>query len=117
MKAELKKNLGSLGVEVPENPDGEVPKEYPEELKAFLGGFDFMKLGQAVNRQQWQSAMITVRRMDQRCDALGLVCFKRSFGGIRQAVARKDVHQAKQLLASVVQRRVKLLKFLSDDPL
>lgn len=114
MKAELKKQLGALGVAVPENPDGEVPQDYQAELKAFLGGFDFMKLGQAVNRKQWESAMMTIRRMEQRCDALGLEGFKRSFAGIRQAVVRKDVLQAKQLLAAVIQRRVRLFELLSD---
>lgn len=110
MGEEKLRQLRALGVE----PPMKLPEEYIDHLRSFLEGFDFMKLGQAVNRKRWESAMMTIRRMERRSDELGLVCFQRGFAGIRQAVVRKDALLAKQLLAAVIQKRVKLLKELRD---
>lgn len=108
------RRLNALGVDVPCCEEREAEAEYLELLGRFLKGKDFMKLGQAVNRMQWEVAMMTVRRMGQQADRLGIVCYQRSFAGIRQAVSGKDPLQAKQLLAAVIQKRIKLLSMFRE---
>lgn len=82
---------------------------YTKEQVAFFKSLDFMKLGQAVNRGQWQSAAMTVRRMDLRAKEIGLSEFERNFTGIRQCINRKDIQEAKQILAVVINKRAKYL--------
>lgn len=76
---------------------------------AFLSGLDFMKLGQAVNHGQWKSAAMIIQRMRKNAKDAGLPEFDRLFTGISQNINRKNAYEAKQLLALVVNKRVKLL--------
>ena len=39
---------------------------YTKEQIEFLKSLDFMRLGQALNREQWQSAAMTIRRLDMK---------------------------------------------------
>ena len=86
---------------------------YSKEQIEFLKSLDFMRLGQAVNRQQWQSATMTIRRMDMKAKDVGLNDFERNFTGIRQCINRKDVQEAKQILAVVINKRAKYLNAIS----
>lgn len=79
----------------------------------FLRSLDFMKLGQAINHEQWQSAAMIVRRLDMNAKEVGFVDFERQFTGLRQCINRKDVYEAKQIMAIVVNKRAKYLN--SED--
>lgn len=90
----------------------EETKIYITDLTQFLKSLDFMKLGQAVSHDRWESAAMIIRRMDSQAKALGLVCMERPFTGLRQSVNRKNMADAKQILAGVISKRVQLLKML-----
>ena len=82
---------------------------YTKEQIEFLKSLDFMRLGQAINREQWQSAAMTIRRMDMKAKEAGMTDFERNFTGIRQCINRKDGQEAKQSLSVVVNKRAKHL--------
>lgn len=87
-------------------------EERQQEIAAFIKGYDFMRLGQAIHRGQWQSAAMTIRRMDLQAQKLELTVFGRSFAGLKQAIARKNAQEAKQILATVTARRVQMIESL-----
>lgn len=80
-----------------------------DKQKAFLSGLDFMKLGQAINHEQWQSAAMIIQRMSKNAKDAGVGEFDRLFTGIRQNINRKNTYEAKQLLSLVVNKRVQLM--------
>lgn len=86
---------------------------YTKEQIDFLKSLDFMRLGQAINRGQWQSAAMTVRRMDEKAKVAGINEFERNFTGIRQCINRKEQQEAKQIMAVVVNKRAKYLNEIS----
>ncbi|MEE1032659.1 MAG: hypothetical protein U0L12_11065 [Ruminococcus sp.] len=90
-------------------------KKYTEEQETFLRSMDFMRLGQAINRGQWQSAAMTVQRMDRNAKAAGLTEFERQFTGIRQCINRRNGFEAKQILAIVVNKRARYLNDMNQD--
>ena len=75
----------------------------------FYKSLDFMKLGQAVNRGNWQVAAMTARRMEQNAKNAEISEFNQQFVGIRQCINRKDAIGAKQVLALMVAKRAKFL--------
>ena len=87
--------------------------EYTKEQIEFLKSLDFMKLGQAINRKQWQAAAMTIRRMTMKATETGMQDFERNFTGIRQCINRKDDQEAKQILAVVINKRAKHLNSIS----
>ena len=87
-------------------------EERLKELLTFLESYDFMKLGQAVNRGQWDSAMMTFRRMDQKVKKLGMKEFEQPMKGLRLAVSGGNELQAKQILAKLVAKRVRMREVL-----
>ena len=92
--------LRALGVE--ETTD-------PEALRVFLEGYDFMKLGQAINRGQWNGAMMILQRMDTSVQRLGIRCMIQPLKGIRMSVLGHNGQQAKQALSALVAKRVGLM--------
>lgn len=91
-----------------------VNMNYTNEQIAFFKSLDFMKLGQAINRGQWQSAAMTIRRLDMKAKEAGIQDFERNFTGIRQCINRKDMSEAKQILAVVVNKRAKQLNVIAQ---
>lgn len=89
--------------------------QYTEEQLSFLKASDFMKLGQAINHQQWQSAAMIVRRLDMRAKEVGFEDFVRQITGLRQCINRKDAYEAKQILAIVVNKRAKWLNSVAEN--
>lgn len=87
---------------------------YTKEQIEFLKSLDFMKLGQAINREQWQTAAMTIRRLDMKAKEVGMNEFERNFTGIRQCINRKDGNEAKQILAVVINKRAKHLNTISE---
>ena len=96
-----------------ENTKKEIKMNYTKEQIDFLKSLDFMRLGQALNREQWQAAAMTIRRLDMKAKEVELLDFERNFTGIRQCINRKDGNEAKQILAVVINRRAKYLNALS----
>lgn len=88
---------------------------YTEEQCQFIKSLDFMKLGQALNHEQWQSAAMIIRRMDNKAKEVEITGFERQFTGIRQCINRKDKVQAKQILSIVVNKRVQLMKQIQEQ--
>ena len=88
---------------------------YTQEQCQFIKSLDFMKLGQSVNHEQWQSAAMLIRRMDSKAKEVGLNGFERQFTGLRQCINRKDKAQAKQVLSIVVNKRVQIMKQIQEE--
>ena len=88
---------------------------YTQEQCNYIKGLDFMRLGQAINHEQWQSAAMIVRRMDMKAKEIELAGFERQFTGIRQCINRKDKAQAQQVLSIVVTKRVQMLKQIQEE--
>ena len=88
---------------------------YTTEQIEFFKSLDFMRLGQAINREQWQSAAMTIRRLDMKAKEVGINDFERNFTGVRQCINRKDGQEAKQILSVVVNKRAKHLNAISDE--
>ena len=89
-------------------------EEQRKELLTFLESYEFMKLGQAVNRGQWDSAMMTLRRMEQKVKKLEIREFEQPMKGLRLAVSGRNVLQAKQILAMLVAKRVRMREALQS---
>ncbi len=80
----------------------------------FLKSYDFMKLGQAIHHRSWQTAAMTLQRMQQRAGEIGLAVFDRQFMNIRQCVIHRQDKQAKDILSLVMARRAQMLKEMED---
>ncbi len=85
-----------------------------EELISFLESYDFMKLGRAIDRGQFSSAMMILQRMDATVQRLGIRCMVQPLKGVRSSVIGRNSQQAKQALALLVARRVSLLKSIKE---
>lgn len=114
MQEELKKKLFSLKVNVDKGIES-YGEQYEEQLNKFINGYDFMRLGQAVNSGRFESAAMCARRMSMEAEKLGLECFQRSFTGLRQNIARKDGLEVKNILSLVIVRRIQLQDALRLD--
>ena len=88
---------------------------YTKEQIDYLKSMDFMRLGQAINREQWQAAAMTIRRLDMKAKEIGMNDFERNFTGIRQCINRRDGNEAKQILAVVINKRAKYLNAISEQ--
>ena len=86
-----------------------------QDVIQFIKGYDFMRLGQAISHQQWQAAAMTLRRMEMQAKKPELACFARQFAGIRQAIMRKAGNEAKQILAQVTAKRVRMLEQIRKE--
>ena len=89
--------------------------EFTNEQCQFINSLDFMKLGQAIDHEQWQAAAMIVRRMDMQAKQAGLTGFERQFTGIRQCINRKEKAQAKQVLSIVISKRVQMMKQMKEQ--
>jgi len=88
--------------------------EYICALRRFINGYDFMRLGQAINSKRWESAMMACRRMSIDSEKLGLVCFTRQFNGLRQNIARKSSEEVKNILSLMIRKRIQIQGILKE---
>ena len=107
MDIELQKELKKYKIDVEKGLENH-GEEYEEKLRQFIAGYDFMRLGQTVNHERWESAMMSIRRMSLQADSLGLECFQRQFTGLRQNIARKDIQETKNILSLVIVKRIQI---------
>ena len=105
--------LKSCGINI-ETGMNHYGEEYIAELKKFINGYDFMRLGQAVNTKRWESAMMACRRMSMTADKLGLECFARQFQGLRQNIARKSDGEVKNILSLMIRKRIQIQNVLKN---
>lgn len=84
--------------------------ELTEEQIQFLHGLYFLKLGQAVNHEQWQTAAMTAQQMERTIKQTGLSDMERNMMGLKQAIRCKNQMESKQILSQLVAKRVQLLK-------
>ena len=86
-----------------------------QKVTEFYKSLDFMKLGQAVHKGNWQVAAMTLRRMDNRIKELELTELAINFQRLRQCINGKDRQAAKQILAVVIAKRAKYLNTLHEN--
>ncbi len=113
MNEEIRSKLAYLKINTEKGLDS-YGEDYEEKLKQFIQGYDFMRLGQAVNGKRWESAAMCARRMSMEAEKLGLECFQRQFTGLRQNIARKDIQEVKNLLSLVVVKRIRIQEVLKE---
>lgn len=111
------KELDALGIDFPssnyqDSMDKNIEATYLTALIRFLKGQDFMKVGQAIHRQHWEAAYMTVRRLEMCAKELGFKSLERNWIGLKQAIQRKNTEEAKQILTLIINKRVQLLKIL-----
>ena len=85
---------------------------FVDDVKAFMRSYEFMQLGQAVNRKQWQAAGMKIQKMSAKAKKLGMTGWNHQLIGMKQNIARKDEKEALQILALMTTKRVKLLNIL-----
>ena len=83
-----------------------------QDVKTFIHSYEFMQLGQAVNRKQWQAAGMKIQKMSAKAKKLGMVGWENQFTGMKQNIARKNDREALQILSLMITKRVKLLNLL-----
>lgn len=82
------------------------------EVKTFIHSYEFMQLGQAVNRKQWQAAGMKIQKMSAKAKRLGMIGWENQFTGMKQNIARKNDREALQILSLMTTKRVKILNLL-----
>lgn len=81
-----------------------------KELEKFLKSQDFMRLGKSINAGQWQSAMMTITRMQNLLKEMGVEDFDRNLTSLRGLIMQKDKAGAQDILAVIINKRVQMLK-------
>ncbi len=114
MNDQLRNQLKQLKVDV-EVGEEHYGDAFEEQLKRFLNGYDFMRLGQAVNGKHWESAAMCTRRMSIEAEKLGMVCFNRQLFGIRQSIAGKDAREVKNILSRMIVHRIRIQDVLRGN--
>ncbi len=114
MNEALKKKLQQLQVDT-EIGEEHYGGKFEEQLKRFIIGPDFMRLGQAANKERWESAAMCARRMSIEAEKLGMACFHRPLSGIRQSIARKDAREVKNILSRMIVHRIRIQDVLKEN--
>ena len=107
--------LKGLGIDM-DKAEGafEDTEAYLNAVREYFTSQDFMRLGQAVGRSQWQAAAMKARKMSVRAGELGIVGIERQMTGIRMNINAKNKEEVLGLLALVVQKRVKVLTYFQE---
>jgi hypothetical protein len=80
-----------------------------EAEKEVLGGYDFMRLGQNINHENWAGAGMAVQRLQAKAEAAGMDDFVRLFRNLKMVIGRKEKKAALDILAQITARRVRTL--------
>lgn len=84
-----------------------------EEKLEYMNDIDFMRMGQAIAHEQWQVAFMTLRRLEQRAREIEFHDFGQQFVGLRYAIQREDIEEAKQVLTLITNKRVRIINEVS----
>lgn len=109
------KKLEKLGIQIQEGIEKLGEETYFIEFNAFIKSMDFMRIGQAVSRKQWSSAMMTLRRMSQKAKELGIKNMEMLFLRLRKEIGEKNIVAVKNTLALLTQKRVQIIKILQEE--
>ena len=71
-----------------------------------------MRIGQSIQHEKWDSAMMTTRRLTQTLQQLEFTEFDRQLTGLRQNISRKNKEECKNILSIIIAKRIKLLQNL-----
>ena len=82
------------------------------DVTTFIHSYEFMQLGQAVNRKQWQAAGMKIQKMSAKAKKLGMTGWENQFTGMKQNIARKNDREVLQILSLITTKRVKILNLL-----
>ena len=85
---------------------------YIADLKQFIHSYEFLQLGQAIKRKQWQAASMKVQTMSAKAKNMGMTGWEHLFTGMRQNINRKNESEALQIMSVVTAKRVKLMELL-----
>ena len=77
-----------------------------EEIQQFLESYDFLQLGQAINRGNWRAASMIIQRIQKKAENLELEEFVKAFANIRQCILHQKSEQAKNALARITVMRI-----------
>jgi hypothetical protein len=80
-----------------------------EAEKEVLGGYDFMRLGQNINHENWAGAGMAAQRMQAKAEATGMDDFVRLLKNLKMVIGRKEKKAALDILAQITARRVRML--------
>jgi hypothetical protein len=80
-----------------------------EAEKEVLSGYDFMRLGQNINHENWSGAGMAAQRMQAKAEAAGMDDFVRLFRNLKMTIGRKEKKAALDILAQITARRVRML--------
>ena len=105
--------ISLLGIKNQEGKDCE--EEQLQEIRAFLQGQDFLRLGHCIQGKQWHLVMNNCNRMKQHCEELGITCFDNYLKGIREAARHQNGNEALQLMSRITAKRVQIRKVLSEE--
>lgn len=75
----------------------------------FLRSMDFLKIGKAIQSENWQIAAMTAQRMTKNAQDAGVKEFDRQLTGLRQCINARQKAEAQNLLALITSKRVMLL--------
>ncbi len=107
--------LKVLGVDVQKaESEFERADDYADAVREYFSSLDFMRLGQALSRKQWQAASMKAMKMSVRARELGCVGIEKQMTGIRMNINSKNADEALQLLSLIVAKRVKILNYFQD---
>lgn len=107
--------LEQLGIRASEGVEQYGEEQYFQELEQFVRGQEFLRLGQAVTRGQQAASMMVMRRIGQTMEQLKMQSMKKFLPQLQNAFARKNPAQAKNVLALLTQRRVQIIRILSEE--
>ena len=107
--------LKGLGADWERSSYGDDAAGYLEQLELFVMSMDFMRLGQAISREQWQAASMKAVKMGRKAEELGMTGWEKQFTGIKQNVNRRNREEAQQILALLIAKRVKMIHFLKEN--
>ena len=85
-----------------------------KKLEQFVRGQEFLRLGQTVTRGQWSAARMTMQRIGQTMERLRMQSMKKFLPQLQNTFARKNTAQAKNVLALMTQRRVQIIRILTE---
>jgi hypothetical protein len=85
-----------------------------EAEKEFLDGYDFMRLGQSINHENWSGAGMAAQRMQAKAAAAGMDDFVRLLRNLKMAIGHKEKKVALDLLAQITAKRVHMLNSMKQ---
>ena len=108
------KKLEQFGICVSEGIEQFGEEQYFKELEQFVRGQEFLRLGQTVTRGQWSAARMTMRRIGQTMERLRMQEYEEISSTASEYICQKKYSAGKNVLALMTQRRVQIIRILTE---